>query len=129
MCKFAKGVLMGHSTCRPLDNSRDQHIYSELLEDITIDALHTLGVRPIHVQLWQYPLCNDYCHWQPDELHLLLLGFVQDLLHWLLKYLKARIVKDQFDNQFTLVPYYSSGHHFSTPFNSLNTGTWHCIEI
>jgi len=27
-----------------------------------------------------------------------LLGLVKDLLHWLLKYLKSRNVKDQFDN-------------------------------
>jgi len=42
--------------------------------------------------------------WQPDEVHQLLLGLVKDLLHWLLKYLKARNVKDQFDNRFTSLP-------------------------
>ena len=101
MCEIPKGVPMGHSAFRPLDISRDQHIYSELLEDNIIDALHALGVHPIRNQFWQYPLCNVYCLWQPDELHQLLLGLVKDLLHWLLKYLKARNVKDQFDNQFT----------------------------
>jgi len=107
MCEIPKGARMGHSTCWPFNNSTDQHIYSELLEDNNIDAQHTLGVCPIHNQFWQYPLCNDYCLWQPDELYLLLLGLVQNLLHWLLKYLKARNVKDQFDNQFTMAPRYS----------------------
>jgi hypothetical protein len=50
-----------------------------------------------------YPLCNVYRLWQSDELHQLLLGLVKDLLHWLLKYLEARNLKDQFDNRFTLV--------------------------
>jgi len=70
----------------------------ELLEVNNIDALHTLGVHPIRNQFWQYPLCNVNRVWQPDELHQLLLGLVKDLLNWLLKYLKARQVKEQFDN-------------------------------
>jgi hypothetical protein len=91
MCEIPKGALMGHSTLRPLNNSRDQHIYSELLEDNYIDALHTLAVCPICNQFWQYSLCNVYQLWQPDELHQLLLGLVKDLLHWLLKYLKLEM--------------------------------------
>jgi len=98
MCEIPKGAPMGHSTFRPLNNSRDHHIYTELLEDNNIDALQTLGVRLIRNQFWQYPLCNVYRLWQPDELHQLLLALVKDLFHWLLKYLKARNVKDQFDN-------------------------------
>jgi len=129
MCDIAKGAPMGHSTFRPLDNSRDQHIYSELLEDNDIDAIHTLGVHPICNQFWQYPLCNVYRLWQPDELHQLLLGLVKDLLHWQLKYLKATNVKDEFDNQFTSVPRYPGLHHFSEPFYSLQTGTWQGPEI
>jgi hypothetical protein len=78
MCEIPKGALMGHSTFRPLDNSRDQHSYSEQLDDNNIDALHTLGVRPIRNQFWQYPLCDVYRLWQPDELHQLLLGLVED---------------------------------------------------
>jgi len=124
MCEIHKGAPMGHSTFRPLDNSRDQHIYSELLEDNNIDALHTVGVHPIRNQFWQYPLCNVYRLWQPDELDQLLLGLVKDLLHWLLKYLKARNVKDQFDNRFTSVPRYPGLQHFSKPFDSLKSGTW-----
>jgi len=104
MCEIAKGVPMGHSTFRPVDNSRDQHIYSELLENININALHTLGARPIRNQFLQYPLRNVYWLWQPDELHQLLLDLVKDFLHWLLKYLKAKNVKDQFPNRFTSVP-------------------------
>jgi len=111
MCEIPKGALMGYSTFQPLDNSRDQHIHSKLLEDNDFDALHTLGVRPIRNQLWQYPLCNVYRLWQPDELHQLLLGLVKDLLHWLLKCLKARNVKDQFDNRFTSVPQYPGPQH------------------
>jgi len=53
MCKIPKGAPMGHSTFRPLDTSRDQHIYPEPLEDNNLDALHTLGVHPICNQFWQ----------------------------------------------------------------------------
>jgi len=74
MCEIPKHAPMGHSTLRPHNDSRDQHIYSELLEDNNLDALHTLGVHPIRNQSWQYPLCNVYHLWQPDELHQLLLG-------------------------------------------------------
>jgi len=129
MCEIPKGAPMRYSTFWPLDDSRDEHVYSELLEDNHIDALHTLGVHPIRNQLWQYPLCNVYRLWQPDELHQLLLGSVKDLLHWLLKYLKDRDVKDQFDNRFTSVPRYPGLQHFFKPFDFLNSGTWQCKEI
>jgi len=129
MCEIPKGAPMGHSSFRPLDISRDQHIYSELLEDNHIDALHTLGVHPICNQFWQYPLCNVYRLWQPDELHQLLLGSVKDLLHWLLKYLKARHIKDQFDNRFTAVPRFPGLQHFTKPFDALKSGTWQGKEI
>jgi hypothetical protein len=124
MCEIPKGAPMGHSTFRPLNNSRNQHIYSELLEDYHIDALHTLGVHPICNQFWQSPLCNVYRLWQPNELHQLILGLVEDLLHWLLKYLKGRNVKDQFDHRFTSVPRYPGLQHLSKPFNSLKSVTW-----
>jgi len=117
MCEITKGAPMGHSTFRPLVSSRDQDIYSELLEDNHLDALHTVGVHLICNQFRQYPLCNVYRLWQPDELHQLLLGLVKDLLHWLLKYLKDRNVKDEFDNQFTSVPRYPGLQHFSEPFD------------
>jgi len=57
-CDIPKGAPKGHSIFQTLDNSRDQHIYSELLEDNIIDALHTLGVGPIRNQFWKIPLCN-----------------------------------------------------------------------
>jgi len=63
LCEIPKGAPMGHSTFRPLDNSRDQHIRLELLEDNNIDALHTLGVHPIRNQFWQFPLCYVYRLW------------------------------------------------------------------
>jgi len=69
MCEIPKGAPMGQSTFRPLDNPRDQHLYSEFLDETNIDVLHTLCVHPIHNQFWQYPLCNVYRLWQPDELH------------------------------------------------------------
>jgi len=124
MCEIPKGAPMGHSTFRLLNNSRDQHIYSELLEDNHIDPLHTLGVCPICNQVWQYPLCNVYRLWQPDELHQLLLGLVEDLLCWLLKYLKGRNVKDRCYSQSTSVPRYPGLQHFSKRFDSLKSGTW-----
>jgi len=129
MCEIPKGAPMGYLSFRPLDNSRDQHITSELLEDNRLDALHTLGVHPIRNLFWQYPLCNVYRLWQPDKFHQLLLGLVKDLLHRLLKYLTARNVKDQFDIRFTLVPQYPSFQHFSIPFDSLKSSTWQGKEI
>jgi hypothetical protein len=53
MWEIPKGVPMGHSTFRPLDNSKDWHICSELLKDNNDHALHTLGVHPIRNQFWQ----------------------------------------------------------------------------
>jgi hypothetical protein len=96
----------------------------ELLEYANTDALHTFGVHSICNQIWQYPLCNAYRLWKPDELHQLRLGLVTDLLRWLLKYLKARYVKYQFDNQLTSVGRYPSLKHFTKPFYSLTNGTW-----
>jgi hypothetical protein len=75
----------------------------EILEDNNFESLYTLCVHPIDNQLWQYPPCNVNQSWQPDELHQLLLSLVNDLLHWLLNFLKARNVKDHLDNRFTLV--------------------------
>jgi len=129
MCEIHRGAPMRHSTFRLLNNSRDQHIDFQPLEDNNIDTLHTLGVHPIHNQFWQYPLCNVYQLWQADELHQLLLGLVKDLLHWLLKYLKARNIKDQFDNRYTSVPQYPGLQHFSKPFNSLKSGKGQGKEI
>jgi len=124
MCKIPKDAPMGHSTFWPLNNARDQHIYWELLEDNSIDALHTVCVHPIRNQFWQCPLCNVYQVWQPDELHQLLLGLFEDLLHWLLKYQKTRNLNNQLNNRFTLVPWYPGLQHFSKAFDSLKSGTW-----
>jgi hypothetical protein len=60
-------------------------MYSKLLEDNNLDDLYTLGVHPIGKKFWQYPLCNVCRDWQPDEVHQLLLGLVNDILHRLLK--------------------------------------------
>jgi hypothetical protein len=62
-------------------------------------------------------------------LHQLLLGLVKDLLHWRLEYLKARNVKDQFDNHFTSVPRYPGLQHSFKPFDSLRSGTLQGNEI
>jgi len=97
MWEILKGAPMGHSSFWVRDDSTDQHGYSEHLDEPNIDNLCTLGVHPIWNQIWQYSLCNVYHLWQPDALHQLLLGSVEDLLHWLLNYLEAGDVKDQFD--------------------------------
>jgi len=52
MSEIPNGAPMGHSSFQPLNNSRDQHIYSELLEDNNLDALLTLGINPIRNQFW-----------------------------------------------------------------------------
>ena len=91
----------------------------ELLDKTIIDVLHTLGVQLICNLFWQYPLCNVYWLCQPDELQQLLLGLVKDLLYWRFKCLKARYVKNQFDNRFTLIPQYLGLQRFSKPFDSM----------
>jgi hypothetical protein len=53
MCEIPKGAPMGHSTFPPLDNSRDQHSDLEQLDDTNIDALHSLGVRPVRNHMSQ----------------------------------------------------------------------------
>jgi len=85
VCEIPDSALMGDSTCQTLDNSRDQHVYPELLDETKHDVLHTLHVHQIRNQFWQFPLCNFYHLCQPDELHQLILGLVKDVLHWLLK--------------------------------------------
>jgi len=129
MCEISKGAPMGHTTIGPLDTPRHQDVYSELLDETNIDILHNLGVHPIRNQFWQYPLCNVYRLWQPDEMHQLLLGLVKDLLHWLFKYLKARNVKDQFDNRFTSVPRYPGLQLFTKPFDSMKSSAWQGKQI
>jgi len=129
MYEIPKVAPMGHPTFRPLDNPRDQDDYLELLDETNINVLHTLGVHPILNQFWQYPLCNVYHLWQPDKLHQLLLGLVKDLLHWLLKYLNARNVKNQFDNRFTSVPQYPGLQLFSKLFDSMKSGSWQGKDI
>jgi len=124
MCEITKGEQMGHSNFQPLDNLRDQHIYSELLQDNNLEPLHTLGVHPIRNQFWQYLLCNAYCLWQLDEFHQPHLGLFKDLLHWLLNYLIAREVTDQIDNRFTSVQRYPGLQHFPKRFDSFKSGTW-----
>jgi len=47
MCEILTGAPMGLSTLWPLDNSRDQHAYSELLNESTIHVLPPLHVHPI----------------------------------------------------------------------------------
>jgi len=95
-----------------------------LLDKTNIYVLYTLGVHPICNQFWEYPLCNVYRHWQPDELHPLLLGLVKDLLHGLFKYLKSRDVNDQFDTRFSSVPSYPGLQRFSKPFDLLKSSYW-----
>jgi len=129
MCERSKAAPMGHSTFRPLDHSSDKHVYSALLVETHIDALHTLGVHPICNQFWQYPLCTVYWLWQPDQLHQLFMDLVKDILHCLLQYLKARKVKDQLDDQFTSVQWYPGLQCFSAPFESLKSGPWQGKEI
>jgi len=97
MCEIPKGVMMGHSSSGLLDNPRAHDVDSELLDEPNLDVLHSLRVYPIRNQFGQYPPCNVYRLWHPDQSHQLLLGLVKDLLHWLPKYLKAKNVKEQFD--------------------------------
>jgi hypothetical protein len=96
-CEILKDSLMESSTFWPLDNPRDQEVYLDFLDKTNIDVLHSLIVHPIQNQFWQYSRCNVCWLCQPDEYHQLLIGLVKDLLYWVLEYLKARIVKDQFD--------------------------------
>jgi len=129
MCEIPNSAPMGHSPFWLLDNSRDPHVCLEFLAESNIDVLHTLGVHLIRNQFWQYSLYNVYQLWQTDELHQLLLGLGQDLLHWLLKFQKARNVKDQFDNWFTSVPPYPGLERFSKQFDWLKSGSCQAEDI
>jgi len=129
MCENPKGTLMRHTTFWPLDNSRDHQVYSELLDETNIDFLHTLGAHPLCNQFWLYPLCNFYRLWQPDVLHQLLLGWVNELLHWLLKSLKARNVINRFDNRFRLVPQYQGLQCFAKRLDSVKCNSWQGNDI
>jgi len=129
LCEVLQGALMGHSTFRLLDSSRDQHIHVELQMYSNIDSLHSVGVHPICNQFWQYPLCKVYQLWQSDELPQLLLGLVKDILKLLLKYVKSRNGKDQFVNWFTSVPWCRSLQRFFEPFDGWKIGTWQGIEM
>jgi len=129
VCEIPKGAAMGHSTCRALDNSRDQHVYPELQDKANIDFLHSLCVHPIRNQFWQCPLGNVHQLRHSVEFHQLHLGLVKVSFHWLLKYLKARNVKDQFNDQFTSVPRFPGLQHFSKPFDSTKTSSWLHTEI
>jgi len=120
---------MGHSTFEQLDDSRDQHVYSKLLDEPSNDVLHTLGVNPIRNLFLEYPLWNVYPIWRQDELHQLLLGLVNDVLHWLLRYLKARNVKNQFGYGFKSVPLYLGLQRFSKLFDSMKSSSWQGKEI
>jgi hypothetical protein len=59
----------------------------------------------------------------------LLLGLVRDLLHRLLKYLKARHVQDQFDNRLISVLWYPGLQHFFKPYDWTKTSPWQGVEI
>jgi len=129
MCEISLGALMVHSTFQLLHNSKDQHVDSELLGEPNLDNLHYFVVNPMWTPFWQYPLCNVSRLWQPDEINQLLLGLVKDLLHWLLRYVKPRNVKDQFDNRFTLVPWYPALQRFGQWFNSMKLNSGQGQEI
>jgi len=109
--------------------TREQHLFSELQVQTKIDIQHALGIDPIHNQLWHYPFCDLYQHWQLDKLHRLFLGSVKDILIWVQEYLNARNVKNQFDNQFISVPWYLGPQRFSTPFHSSKSGSSQGKEI
>ena len=121
---IGKGAPMVDSTFHPLDTSTDQNDYFKPLDKTNMDDLHTFGVHSFWNRFWQYPLCNVYLHWQPDELHQLLLGWVKDLMHWLLKYLTRSNVKDLYDNQFTSAPQYPYPQYFCIPFDLMSSSSW-----
>jgi len=129
MCEIPNRMPMGQSTSWALDNSSNQDVYSELLDETNIDVLHTLRIHPIHKQFWQWPLYN-VCHLsQPNELHQLLVGLVKHFLHWQLKLLNGWNVKDQIDNRLTSVPQYRGLQEFPKQFNATKSSSWQGIGI
>ena len=119
LCGNPGAALTGHCTFWQLNNRRNHHVHLELLNETHIEGLHNLGVDPIRNQFWQYLVCNVYWLWLPDELHKRLMGLVKYLLNWLLKYLKATNVEDQFDNWFTSVPHFPGHLRYSKPFDPI----------
>jgi hypothetical protein len=98
ICNIPKDAPMGHSSFPPLNNSSYSHVHLELQDKRNIGHLKTLLVHPFCNQYGQFLHCNVYQLWQPDELHQPLFRLVKGLLLWLLKYMKATNMKDQFDN-------------------------------
>jgi len=94
---------MEYSTLWSLKSTIQQPVYSEPLQECKHYTLHTLGVHPIHNQFWQYSPNIIYHQWLSHELHQLILEAVHELLHWLLKYLNASNINDQFDNRLSSV--------------------------
>jgi hypothetical protein len=88
-----------------------------------------LHVQASYNHFWEYPLCNVYCLWQPDALHQLYLGIVKTVFNWLLDYLTARGLKEDFDARFTAVSHYPGLTRFSKTFDSLKSGSWQGKEI
>jgi len=124
-----KGILIAYSTFQLLDNSIEHHAHSETLDDTNTDILHTLWVHKICDHLSQFPLQNVYLLWQPDEWHQLLFCLVEDLLHRIIKYLKARNVNHQFDNRLTSVPQYPDLQPFPQLWDSTKCSSWKGKEI
>lgn len=120
---------MGRSNCWALNNSLDQYVRWEQQDETNINVLHNLPIHPIRNQFWRIRLCTGYYFRQGDELDQLLLCLVRDLLHRLLKYLKARHVQDQFDNRLISVLWYRGLQHLFKPYVWTKTSPWQGVEI
>jgi hypothetical protein len=129
VCEVEKGKDMGHPKGSSKHEPRCPARYQEHLETNNDDELHKLHVQASYNHFWEYPLCNVYRLWQPDALHQLYLGIVKTVFNWLLDYLTARGLKEDFDTRFTGVPSYPGLARFTKTFDSLKSGSWQGKEI
>jgi len=104
-------------------------IFSWSFWRILILMLCTLEVDPMHNLFRQYPFCNIFWLSQSAEYPQLHMDLVKNLFNWLLTYLKAINVQDEFDNWFTFVLWYLGLQHFSIQFNWSTSRTCHGIGI
>ena len=128
VCEVPKGPAMGHDKQTRKYKPRCRAEYQKRLDDC-MDELKAANLRPIANPFWDYPLCNVYRLWQPDNLHQHYLGIVKDLFEWVTEYMKMRGLKVEFDARFTSVPHYPNMLRFSKPFDALKNGTWQEKEI
>ena len=110
---------------------RKRTIYEEMLErKAEKGEFRELGIVKARNKLWDYPLCDVYKLWQPDELHVLFIGLVKTLLgDWLIPLLQTKDYYHRFNKRFKAVPRYPQLKRFKKLFHDVQSGSWQGKEM